>query len=657
MRRRAALAALLCAGIAGAPAPAARAAAGITLPDSVRYALAFASVNRVGLAVTNYGFFGTNFSNKNPSFEFPLGDGYEHMSRAGLWVGARALADTGEFTGVSSAIVDNAQGTDATSETEFTPAGKSLLELSRIPNSDRYSPEAVSDQDLDCSYSDEPARPPSGFQQEAHTPLDILVHQRTLGFTLGVADAFVVVRFTIVNQGAPLKDAYVGLYAQLVSGNKNAYASFPPSGWYYKTHIDYDAGRRLYKEHYCTSAPYPTACNFNVCPPWASVKLLKVSSAPLDSETVSFNWWSYSPGDASRSTDVERYALMTNGTSADPSDCTPGGSCSPIMLLSVGPLGHRSGVHRELDFGESVTVDFAFVGGEDETKLLEHADYAQFAADIDYKLPSPPPSPRLLVESHGSRLDVYWDDSPESTIDSTSTAPGYRDFEGYRVYLGESRNQLRQVAQFDLPDTSGFNTGFGTIRLASPKVVNGRSYPYLDSINGLRDGFSYFGAVTSFDIGDITTPSLESGLSQNKFLAVPMPAPGESPAGVTVFPNPYRVEARWDQGRLVRDHYLWFANLPSRSLIRIYTLAGDLVQEVRFDGASYHGEGARGLYDPGHALDTPPPALSGASYAWDMVSREGQSVATGLYLYSVEDLATGHVSRGKFLVVKSDRER
>ncbi|HEY6866404.1 MAG TPA: hypothetical protein VI792_04050 [Candidatus Eisenbacteria bacterium] len=651
MRGHAVLAALVAAGLSGAAAPVARGAAAFVLPDSARYALAFADVNRLGLAVTNYGFLGTNFSNKSPSFEFPLGSGYEHMSRAGLWVGARALADTGEFTGVSTAIVDNAQGTDQTSETEFTPTGRGLAQHSRIPNSDQYSPNAVSDQDLDCWYADVPART---TQSE---PLNILVHQRTLGFTLGVADAFVVVRFTIINRGSPLKDLYAGLYAQLVSGNKNSYPSFPPSGWYYKAHIDYDAGRRLYKEHYCTTAPYPTGCNFPVCPPWASAKLLKVSSAPLDSETVSFNWWSYSPGDPARATDDLRYAIMTNGLTLDPSGCLPGGDCSPIMVLSVGPLGRRAGIHRELDNGDSVTVDFAFVGGEDESKLLEHADYAQFAADIDYKLPSPPPSPRLFVESHGNRLDVYWDDSPESTVDSTSTAPGYHDFEGYRVYLGEDRNQLRRIAQFDIPDTSGFNTGFGAIRLPSPRIVNGRSYPYRYSLTSLRDGFSYFGAVTSFDIGDITTPSLESGISQNKFLAVPMPAAGESPAGVTVFPNPYRVEARWDQGRLVRDHYLWFANLPRRALIRIYTLSGDLVQEVHFDGASYRGEGARGLYDPAHGLDTPPPALSGASYAWDMVSREGQAVATGLYLYSVEDLATGNVSRGKFLLVKSDRER
>jgi hypothetical protein len=125
---------------------------------------------------------------------------------------------------------------------------------------------------------------------------------------------------------------------------------------------------------------------------------------------------------------------------------------------------------------------------------------------------------------------------------------------------------------------------------------------------------------------------------------------------VVVYPNPYRVEARWDEGTLVRDHYLWFANLPRRSLLRIFTLAGDQVFETRFDGAAYRGEGARGLYDPRQDLDTPPPNLSGASYAWDLITDQGQAVATGLYLFSVEDLDTGHVSRGKFMVVKSDRE-
>jgi len=53
---------------------------------------------------------------------------------------------------------------------------------------------------------------------------------------------------------------------------------------------------------------------------------------------VSFNWWSWSPGDTLRETDRQKYALLSNGLQMNPSDCIPGGNCSPIGLLSVGPF-------------------------------------------------------------------------------------------------------------------------------------------------------------------------------------------------------------------------------------------------------------------------------------------------------------------------------
>jgi len=623
--------------------------------DSIRYAVRVTDANRVGINISNYGFFGNNFNSRSPSFEFPLGSGLEHMSRAGLWVGAIAFGDTSRFTGVSTAIVDNAQGTNALAETEFTPAGNAIRESSRVPNNRFYSPLAISDQDLDCEYSDRPGRGPHGPQGERHTPMNILVKQRILSFSLPAAEDFMVARFTIVNLGAPLQDVYVGLYAQLASGNKNSYSSWPPSSassagtWYYKTFAAYDTTRRLYREHYCQSAPYPAGCNFANCPPWAAVKLLGVHPDTIANKTVSLNWWSYAPGDTTRDTDLKRYAILKNGQLMNPRDCTPGGQCSPIMVLSVGPFA-------VVNPGDSVTVDYAFVGGDDELGLYEAADYAQFASDIGYRLPAPPPSPRLHVETGERRVDFYWDDSPEAVEDPTSPAPGHRDFEGYRLYLGLDRQAPSRVAEFDLADTAGFNTGLESVRLATPKVVNGISYPYHYAVNGLRDGSSYFGAATSFDIGDPQVRSLESGLGQNKFQAVPNPAAGEKGPGVVVYPNPYRVEANWDRGTLVRDHYLWFTNLPPRSVLRIYTLSGDQVFQTHFDGASYHGESARGLYDPRQDLDTPPPTLSGTSFAWDLITDQGQAIASGLYLYAVEDLDSGVTRRGKFLVVKSDRE-
>src|SRR5947199_7814499 len=117
---------------------------------------------------------------------------------------------------------------------------------------------------------------------------------------------------------------------------------------------------------------------------------------------------------------------MSNGQCGDPSGCVPGGnSSSPIMVLWVGPFD-------TIEPGDSVRVDFAFVGGESESLLTAHAGFAQFAHDIDYRLPSPPPSPRLHVETGDHRVDYYWDDSPETTEDPTSPQPGHRDFEGYR---------------------------------------------------------------------------------------------------------------------------------------------------------------------------------------------------------------------------------
>ena len=654
------------AATAASPAPAAP--SGVAA-DSIRYATALADVNQVGLTVTNYGFFGTSFSSRSPSFEYPLGSGYEHMSRGGLWVGALALSDTGSFIGVSTAIVDNAQGSNSLAETEFTPAGTRFVEWSRIANSDVFSPEAVSDQDLVCLYTDQPSRPPRGYQSEPHRSLQLMVRQRTMGFSLPAASSFVIPQFSIVNQGPPLRNVYVGLYVQLVSGDKSAYPSWPPSAtsgpgsWYYKTHGEYDAARRLYKERYCAAAPYPDGCNPSYCPPWVGVKLLKVTPGTVADKTMSFHWWSYSPGDTARATDQQRYALMSDGVlQTDFSDCTPGTQkCSPIMLLSVGPWA-------QLDPGDSIRVDFAFVGGLDgsgqiaasEAALLTNADFVQLTSDIDYLLPSPPPSPRLHVEATDQRVDLYWDDSPESVSDPTSSAPGGLDFEGYRVYLGLARLHPSLVAQFDRSDaphdTTGFNTGFDGIRLATPVTLNGVTYRYKYSITGLKDGFSYFGAVTSFDLGDTKVESLESGITQNKFQVVPMPAPGEQTGGVTVFPNPYRVEARWDLGQRVRDHYLWFANLPRRCMLRIYTLAGDQVFETRFEGSSYRGEGARGLFNPQTDRDVTPPSLSGASFAWNMITRGGQAAATGLYIFSAEDLDSGKVWRGKFLIVKSDRE-
>lgn len=670
----AALAAVLVLALAGAPS-APRADRAATRPpfgsfrlaaDSTAFRSAVMGGNLVGITITNYGFVGNNFINRTPSLEYPLGAGYEHLVRGGLWVGAIARDGVGEFTGVVHAAVDGSQGSASQGATEFTPANDSILIASTLEGNDNYSKEAVSELDFYSTYSDFPPKRADNSGED-HRPMGLLVRQENYSWAFSQYQHVNIFHYEIVNTGPPLKDVWVGFYTEFASGAKKDQASWPPSGWYNKKWLALDDTLTLpnggtprvippmIREHYCRAQPIPDACELATAPFWIGLKLLGWKGSDADTvvnKRFSLSAWSYSPFNSLRNEDVERYALMSTGVlqSLDGDSLKPGGD--PVSILSVGPFS-------QIDPGDTIEVDFAMVGGALEASIQEHARFAQRAFDRNYVIPVPPPPPGIHVASRRNGLDVYWDDRPEFATDPTSPIP--QDFEGYRVYVGEDRLDLRLLAQFDKAtapnDTTGFNTGFGAVR--KDTVIAGHQYRYHYRIDNLRDGYKYFVAVTAYDLGNVEVEPLEAGISSNnKFLGIPGPAPGEAVEGgkITVFPNPYRVEATWDQGTLVRDHYLWFANLPQRASIKIYTLAGDLVFEADFDGAAYDGANARGVYDPARELDINDIRLSGRSYAWNMITRQGQAAATGLYMYAVEDRDSGERTLGKFLVVKSDRE-
>ena len=641
----------------------------LSASDSISYRARVMNGNLVGVTVTNYGFIGNNFISREPSLEYPLGAGYEHLVRGGLWIGALARDGGGGFTGVTSATVDGAQGSASQGATEFTPAGREIKFRSSIKSNDDYSLDAVSWLDAISTFSDRPAKRGVANSSQDHRPLGVIVRQENYSWAFAQYDHSLFFHYVIKNDGLPLRNVWVGIYTEMASGAKKDYAVWPPSAWYKKKWLETDDTLHvstpdtccrlippMVREHYCASLPTPTGCNLANTPYWVGVKLLGSKRSVADNvleKSTTLSAWGYAPGDTARNEDTERYALMNTGV-LQPlvgDNLVPGGD--PVELLCTGPFSY-------IDSGDQIEVDFAIVGGAEVKDIQEHARFAQRAYDRHYKFPLPPDPPRVRVVSRHNALDVFWDKSPESSQDPTS--PVIYDFEGYRVYLGDERHDLRRLAQFDLAggvhDTTGFNTGFRRIAVDTT-FDDGRHYDYRYRIDNLRDGFKYFVAVTAYDLGTDETESLDSGISSNnKLVAIPGPAPDEAAPGdrVTVFPNPYRVEARWDQGSLVRDHYLWFANLPPKAGIKIFTLAGDLVYEVEFDGASYRGTDARGVFDPSRELDVKGIQLSGRSYAWNMITSQGQAAATGLYLYSVEDRATGKRQVGKFLIVKSDRE-
>jgi len=75
------------------------------------------------------------------------------------------------------------------------------------------------------------------------------------------------------------------------------------------------------------------------------------------------------------------------------------------------------------------------------------------------------------------------------------------------------------------------------------------------------------------------------------------------------------------------DRRLYFANLPQKCTIRIYTIAGELVDTVVHDSA----------IDDGKEF-------------WDLRTKDNMNIAYGLYLYHVESAEGEFI--GKFAVIK-----
>ena len=101
---------------------------------------------------------------------------------------------------------------------------------------------------------------------------------------------------------------------------------------------------------------------------------------------------------------------------------------------------------------------------------------------------------------------------------------------------------------------------------------------------------------------------------------------------IVVVPNPYVVTARWEpkhiyvSGRGPRK--LDFINLPQVCTIKIFTMAGYLVDVIEHSSAYEYG-----------------------TYSWDMLSKDGLEIAYGLYIYHVDAPNVGE-KIGKFAVIK-----
>ncbi|HET9326484.1 MAG TPA: hypothetical protein VFQ05_06925 [Candidatus Eisenbacteria bacterium] len=185
-------------------------------------------------------------------------------------------------------------------------------------------------------------------------------------------------------------------------------------------------------------------------------------------------------------------------------------------------------------------------------------------------------------------------------------------------------------------------------------------YLYLD--REVKNGFVYFYSVTAGD-------SSSGGELYGRRTAVEADqvAPqGSTKSGksVWVVPNPYRgftsIDARpsaWDLTPNATDPtgtHIDFMGLPQgKWRIRIYTVSGDLVAELHEDDAVNPSirnpvTGPDNVTRPGYNRQQDSPDDGQAR--WDLISRNGQDVVSGIYVFVVD--SNEGVQRGRFVVIR-----
>lgn len=302
---------------------------------------------------------------------------------------------------------------------------------------------------------------------------------------------------------------------------------------------------------------------------------------------------------------------------------------------------------------------------EDDWTLL--AEYRIFDYAPDNRYACPPESVTAGVCAAGDTL-CPWVYLPQSgTVE--------------RVCLQDGDLFDRQSGHIIHPDVSVLCSGWPNCETAEgwrngqssgPKVARTKypvgRYRFVDK--QVKNGFLYFYSVTAFDSTGSGDQITELGSRR-----AAVEAEGVTPQSATdpvhrgkkvwVVPNPYRGArfiadrpSAWDLTPNAADPtgtHIDFLGLPPGAWrIKIFTVSGDLVTEINSTDAvneSIRGQAtdSGGNTHPGYnrQQDT----AGDGQARWNLISRNGQDVVSGIYLYTVES-GGSVVHRDKFVIIR-----
>lgn len=655
----------------------------------------FTNIGNIGLTVTNFGTYGHGFSlwPEQPSCEYPLGSGIEHIFDGGLWIGG-FLADDSSGSGkrgpfVTTGAVDAASVSSRGGGFEYTnQPGEFVTERSALVDSKFFSPKAISHQDFVMDYADTNLTLSNGEIIVDHKPLGLAVHQETYAWNFPFANFFVILNYWIKNVSDKYIDSmYVGLWTDTVVRNTNITSPRIGGAFFNKGGNGYFDSLRFAYEFDATG-------DVGFTDSYVAIQYLGSNRPNLKTNFVSWQFRNTNdPNFFAPQNDIQRYRKML-GYFGGENRFNDGISPSTLRAPSNRSMLITAGDIKSLAPGDSINITFAIVAakkygndlasfdtdlqkqnlkinagwalraynGEDKNGngvLDENEDLNGDGKLTRYVLPAPPTSPIVKVIPENNKVTIYWDKRAEASIDPIS---GKKDFEGYRVYrtnpgydLTENQDISKafvQISEFDSVGNSiGFNSGFSYVELSEPQyfVNDPTAYYYKFEVENQLNGWQYIYAVTAFDEGDPENnlESLESSALATAKTVIPGTVPKESKnAQVGVYPNPYYGSAYWD-GTTERLRKIYFYNLPAACEITIYTISGDVVKRIDHNSQS-NGSDLRWFETYANGKQQ----MSGGEHAWDLITDHDQAIATGLYLFTVKNLENGDIKKGKFLIIK-----
>ncbi len=553
--------------------------------------------------------------------EFPPGSYEEHIGEAGIWVGAITPKNDTLVSVTSSWNPHITQGnffefwppSDDPADSIWVVKRGEVVDIPYLP----FPYKGLGDKDYVFRYND---YNPVSLKIKNHKPLYIDVIQ--IAHTWSAPDVLaqvIVYEYFIIPTRFDLKDVYITQWVDPNVGLRTVDFFTMLGDDYTMFFPDLHLGVGLDRPGGGDGDAY-SPIGFMIFTPHHK-------SIPPTSLTWAMIWGeSTHPPGITPSRDADKYVqLMQSRTIMDNQDAENGHGSH--FVISFGKF--------QLEQYDTLHFYTAEVLGEGLEGLLNNASSLEYLKERNFKVPSPPPVPPLVVATDNHKIKLSWypteEVNPEKYFDPNRADGDSLPFEGYRVYKSTVSidGPWKLMREYDVAGDGYFHD-------------LGLEHEYVDS--GLVNNVEYYYTVTAFSKPDkkLNWPSLETSKRLNARKVVPGTKPPETVGQVAVVPNPYRGDIKyknynppWEKpepGRsfwMEQDRRIQFINLPQNCVIKIYSLSGILINTI------YHNSTEnKGYHD------------------WNLTSSVGQAISSGIYLFTVEDLNNHQVQVGKFVIIK-----